>query len=48
MVQYIYKTGFADLTKEYGLASAASLVMGAVLLLLTLGQLRLGRTSRLA
>jgi alpha-1,4-digalacturonate transport system permease protein len=45
MVQYIYKTGFADLTKEYGLAAAASLVMGGVLLLLTLGQLRLGRGS---
>ncbi|MCU0513181.1 MAG: sugar ABC transporter permease [Anaerolineae bacterium] len=45
MVQYVYVTGFANQTKEYGMAAAASLVMALVLLLLTVGQLRLGRTS---
>lgn len=48
MVQYIYTTGFANQTREFGLAAAASLVMASVLLLLTVGQLRLGRTSNLA
>jgi alpha-1,4-digalacturonate transport system permease protein len=48
MVQYIYTTGFANQTREFGLAAAASLVMAGALLLLTVGQLRLGRTSNLA
>jgi alpha-1,4-digalacturonate transport system permease protein len=43
MVQYIYTTGFANQTKEYGLAAAASLVMALFLLVLTTIQLRLGR-----
>lgn len=45
MVQYVYETGFADQTKEYGLAAAASLVMALFLLILTIIQLRLGRRS---
>lgn len=45
MVQYIYQTGFANQTKEYGLAAAASLVMAMFLLILTTLQLRLGRSS---
>jgi alpha-1,4-digalacturonate transport system permease protein len=45
MVQYIYQTGFANQTKEYGLAAAASLVMALFLLLLTSLQLRAGRSS---
>ncbi|MBZ0296912.1 MAG: sugar ABC transporter permease [Anaerolineae bacterium] len=48
MVQYIYDTGFADNTKEYGLAAAASVVLAVVLMAFTLFQLRLGRTSSLA
>lgn len=48
MVQYIYKTGFADQTKEYGLAAAASLVMALILLAFTAIQLRLGRNSEVA
>ncbi|NWG15393.1 MAG: sugar ABC transporter permease [Chloroflexi bacterium] len=48
MVQYIFTVGFASPAREFGLAAAASLVMAAVLLLLTAGQLRLGRTSNLA
>jgi alpha-1,4-digalacturonate transport system permease protein len=48
MVQYIYKTGFADQTHEYGLAAAASLIMAAVLLIFTAIQLRLGRNSDIA
>ncbi len=43
MVQYIYKTAFSDQTNQYGLASAASLVMAACLLVLTGLQLRAGR-----
>ncbi len=48
MVQYIYSTGFDPSTPQYGLAAAASMVLAAALLLLTLGQLRLGRTTDLA
>jgi alpha-1,4-digalacturonate transport system permease protein len=47
-VQYIYETGFANQTNEYGLAAAASLVMAAFLLVLTAVQLRLGRQSNAA
>ena len=47
LVQYIYKTGFADQTKEYGLAAAASLIMALDLLLFTAIQLRLGRNSNI-
>lgn len=45
MVQYIYQTGFANQTKEYGLAAAASLLMALFLLALTTLQLRAGRSS---
>ena len=43
MVQYIYDNGFASPTKLYGLAASASLLMAAVLIILTLGQLRTRR-----
>ncbi|MEO8397317.1 MAG: sugar ABC transporter permease, partial [Chloroflexota bacterium] len=48
MVQYIYSTGFDPTTPQYGLAAAASMVLAAALLLLTLGQLRLGRANDLS
>ena len=48
LVQYIYRTGFDPSTPQYGLAAAASMVLAAALLVLTLGQLRLGRTSDIA
>ena len=40
LVQFIYETGFAQQVREYGMASAASLLLAAVLMLLTLAQLR--------
>jgi alpha-1,4-digalacturonate transport system permease protein len=40
LVQYIYKTGFADQVRQYGLAAAASLLLAGVLLVLTLIQMR--------
>jgi len=46
IVQYIYRTGFEH--RQYGMAAAASLVLAIVLLVLTLGQLRLGRESEAA
>jgi len=42
MVQYIYSTGFSSQIQRFGLASAASVVLGVSLLILTLMQLRLG------
>ncbi|NJO83914.1 MAG: sugar ABC transporter permease [Blastochloris sp.] len=45
MVQYIYKTGFADQINRYGMAAAASLVMASILLVLTALQLRFNRTQ---
>jgi alpha-1,4-digalacturonate transport system permease protein len=45
IVQYIYRTGFEPTAPQYGLAAAASMVLAAVLLILTLGQLRLGRST---
>ena len=48
MVQYIYNTGFANNTKQYGLAAAASVVLAVVLMAFTMFQLRLGRSSNLA
>lgn len=45
IVQYIYSTGFASQIQRFGLAAAASVVLGATLLVLTLLQLRLGRGS---
>jgi alpha-1,4-digalacturonate transport system permease protein len=48
IVQYIYNTAFADQIPRRGLAAAASLLMGGVLLVLTLAQLRLGREAEAA
>lgn len=45
IVQYIYATGFSNQVRQFGLASAASVVLGVSLLILTLIQLRLGRGS---
>lgn len=45
VVQYIYATGFSNQVRQFGLASAASVVLGVSLLILTLIQLRLGRDS---
>ena len=44
MVQFIYETGFAQQVREYGMASAASLLLAGVLLCLTLLQLRASKT----
>jgi alpha-1,4-digalacturonate transport system permease protein len=46
MVHYIYETGFAVQPRNYGLAAAASLLLGAVLLLFTALQMRLARGGR--
>lgn len=43
LTQYIYEVGFASLLRNPGLAAAASILMGAVLVVLTLIQLRLSR-----
>ena len=43
LVQFIYGTGFAQQVWEYGMASAASLLLAGVLMALTLAQLRAGR-----
>lgn len=45
MVQFIYDTGFSNQIQIFGLASAASVVLGIALLILTLIQLRMGRES---
>jgi alpha-1,4-digalacturonate transport system permease protein len=45
LVQYIYTTGFATQIPRFGMAAAASVTLGAVLLIATLIQLRLGRGS---
>jgi alpha-1,4-digalacturonate transport system permease protein len=45
LTQYIYETGFASQLRNPGLAAAASILMGAVLVVLTLIQLGLGRRS---
>lgn len=45
MVQYIYSVGLANQQNQYGLASAASLVMAFALLILTAVQLWLGRRN---
>jgi alpha-1,4-digalacturonate transport system permease protein len=41
LVQYIYQTGFANQLRNLGLAAAASMLMGMVLVALTLAQLGL-------
>ena len=43
MTQYIYEVGFASILRNPGVASAASLLMGGVLVVLTLVQLGLTR-----
>ena len=43
LTQYIYEVGFASLLRNPGLAAAASMLMAAVLVVLTLVQLRLSR-----
>jgi len=48
IVQYIYSTAFSDQVPQRGLAAAASLIMGGVLLVLTLIQLRVGREAEAA
>lgn len=45
LVQFIYQVGFSTEVRQYGLASAASILMGLVLLLLTLGQLWLAKKA---
>ncbi|MEM9950115.1 MAG: sugar ABC transporter permease [Chloroflexota bacterium] len=45
IVQYIYTNGFASATRQFGLASAASLAMASVLIVFTLLQLRLRGTE---
>jgi alpha-1,4-digalacturonate transport system permease protein len=45
LTQYIYETGFASNLRNPGLASAASILMGLVLVVLTLLQLLAGRRS---
>ncbi len=45
LVQYIYNTGFSNQVQRFGLASAASVVLGVTLLIFTLIQLRLSRSS---
>jgi alpha-1,4-digalacturonate transport system permease protein len=47
-VQYIYETAFANQVQQYGLASAASMLLGFALLIFTLLQLRLGERSDIA
>jgi len=48
MVQYIYDTGFSNQIQRFGLAAAASVVLGGSLLVLTLAQLYLGRRTESA
>lgn len=48
MVQYIYETGFASQIPRRGLASAASVLLGGVLMVFTLIQLWLGRKTEVA
>ncbi|MBV1701864.1 MAG: sugar ABC transporter permease [Hyphomicrobiales bacterium] len=43
IVQYIYETGFANQVQNFGLAAAASVVLGVALFFLTLLQLALSR-----
>ncbi len=45
MVQYIYETGFAGSTRIFGLAAAASVVLGITLFILTMLQLYVGRRN---
>ena len=47
ITQYIYEVGFASLLRNPGLASAASILMGAVLVVLTLAQLGVARRNEM-
>jgi alpha-1,4-digalacturonate transport system permease protein len=47
ITQYIYEIGFASLLRNPGLASAASILMGAVLVVLTLLQLWVARRNEM-
>jgi len=46
IVHYIYDTGFAVMPRNYGLAAAASLMLGLVLFVFTALQMRLSRGAR--
>jgi alpha-1,4-digalacturonate transport system permease protein len=46
MVQYIYEIGFAVQPRNFGLAAAASLLLGGALLIFTIVQLRLSRRAQ--
>lgn len=46
IVQYIYNTGFTNQVQNFGLASAASVVLGVVLFVLTLMQLATSRKGK--
>lgn len=46
IVQYIYEVGFAVQPRNFGLAAAASLLLGGVLLIFTLLQMKLSRNSQ--
>jgi alpha-1,4-digalacturonate transport system permease protein len=48
MVQYIYDTGFANQIQRFGLAAAASVLLGVTLWIFTMIQLALGRSSDVA
>jgi alpha-1,4-digalacturonate transport system permease protein len=48
LTQYIYEVGFASLLRNPGLAAAASILMGVVLVILTLIQLGLSRRAEKA
>jgi alpha-1,4-digalacturonate transport system permease protein len=45
LVQFIYETGFAQQVREYGIAAAASLLLAAVLMVLTFLQMRATRSK---
>lgn len=45
IIQYIYNTGFSSQIQRFGLAAAASVLVGIALLIFTLIQLRLGRNA---
>jgi alpha-1,4-digalacturonate transport system permease protein len=46
IVHYIYETGFAVMPRNYGLAAAASLMLGAVLFVFTAIQMKVSRGGR--
>ncbi|APV52251.1 sugar ABC transporter permease [Betaproteobacteria bacterium GR16-43] len=46
IVHYIYETGFAVMPRNYGLAAAASLMLGVVLFLFTALQMKLSRKGQ--